>query len=291
VSSSSDHSDNERPPYWARLGWLSTVIADSWPLRQPPVLLLSLPRSGSNWAGEILGTAPDAVYLREPLTQTLLSSGPRESVFAFAAEHPPVEYRQAARRSFAGLPCFPPNRHVIEHPEQWSLADRARRRLVVKEVNPYLCDWLVGRYQPRLIVLLRHPAAIALSHRKLAWWPAENPWYESGAHYCRALHAVWQCLQGYPAAMTVAYEELCLHPLRGFGDMFEFSGLKWDAKVEDHICHLTNGPGDDEPYSLIRSSAAMANRWRGQVAADDLAMLKAGYSHLPLPWYQSPDHW
>ena len=48
------------------------LIAAAAPVRQPPVLLTSLPRSGSSWIGRILGSADEALYLREPLTQAYL---------------------------------------------------------------------------------------------------------------------------------------------------------------------------------------------------------------------------
>ena len=58
------------PVSWVRHApwtkWLTRILRT----RQPAVMLLSLPRSGSSWAGEALGCATDALYLREPVTQS-----------------------------------------------------------------------------------------------------------------------------------------------------------------------------------------------------------------------------
>ena len=58
------------PVPWARSKTLSQLLINFIRPRQPTVLVLSLPRSGSSWAGEALGCAIDALYLREPVTQS-----------------------------------------------------------------------------------------------------------------------------------------------------------------------------------------------------------------------------
>ena len=63
------------PIRWSRFGAASLLLAKTVKSRRPATLILSLPRSGSSWVGEILGSAANALYLREPITQTLIASG------------------------------------------------------------------------------------------------------------------------------------------------------------------------------------------------------------------------
>lgn len=57
------------PVPWANWGPLSGLIARSLPTRSPAVAILSLPRSGSSWVGDMLRNTRDGLYLREPVTQ------------------------------------------------------------------------------------------------------------------------------------------------------------------------------------------------------------------------------
>jgi hypothetical protein len=61
---------------------------------------------------------------------------------------------------------------------------------VIKEVNPYLCAWLVPTYRARVIFLLMHPAAIAMSYLRLRGFSAQPEGLERHGHkFGAALHA------------------------------------------------------------------------------------------------------
>src|SRR5690606_25708881 len=108
------------PVPWAWFGPASLALARALPPLSPPVLVLSLPRSGSSWVGETLGQAANALYLREPLTQTRTAdeSG-GQTVFPIDPAAPPRVYGRMAARSFAALPAFKPL--IVQNPGQWSL--------------------------------------------------------------------------------------------------------------------------------------------------------------------------
>ena len=68
-----DKKKNTIPVNWARWGPVSSFLARKFKTAAPPILVFSLPRSGSSWVGEILGSASNALYLREPMTQSNLA--------------------------------------------------------------------------------------------------------------------------------------------------------------------------------------------------------------------------
>ncbi|MEI8623683.1 hypothetical protein P4S67_04000 [Pseudoalteromonas sp. B137] len=43
-------------------------------IEDKPILLLSMPRSGSSWLGEVLAQQDDVRYLREPITSEYMAS-------------------------------------------------------------------------------------------------------------------------------------------------------------------------------------------------------------------------
>jgi len=282
--------------YWARLGPVSTYLARQLKPQEPPTLVLSMPRSGSSWVGETLGHAPNALYLREPISQRHLShcrrTG-REPTVVFdvdPATASPV-YAQAAQVAFLGLPLFPP--YVVKNPRQWGLGSRASRRLVIKEVNPRACAWLVGLYQPRVIFLVRHPAAVALSYARMGW--TSRPIHrEFGEHLGSAQRQALDSLASYPDRRFLTYEALCADPVGHFRQLFEFADLAWDSEVEAFIQRRTRGGGEailENPYSTARDSQNMIRSWVGHPQDEELAEIRAGYADYDLPWYRSEDDW
>jgi hypothetical protein len=260
-----------------------------WPL-EPALLILSVRRSGSSWVGGTLGLAKDALYLREPITQMRLAGGAKETLVEVNPAAPADEYREPAEMAFAGLPAFP--RHSIKLPEQWRLAERRKRRLVVKEVNPLACAYLVGRFRPRLIFLVRHPAGVALSFCKQGWWsPDSMTWEEMGARQGAMLRAALDVLEDYGDYRVVRYEDLCLDPLARFRDLFAFAELAWGDDIVAHIQNETSGGDRADPYSTSRLSRSMPRAWSRAIAPDALEQLRKGYAARRVPWYEAEEDW
>jgi hypothetical protein len=267
------------PVPWVWCGRRGGGAARRRPPLSPPVLVLSMPRSGSSWVGETLGRAPTALYLREPLTQSRPpEEASRDTVFAVSdALPPPAFYAQAADDAFAGLPRFP--RSIVITPRDWSLRRRTRGRLVVKEVNPLACGWLVADYRPRVILLVRHPLAIAHSYLRLGWIGADPAsWLDLGRRMSSAMSHALSALEAAGEHRVVAYETLCADPIGQFEALFEFAGLPWTETLADHVrANTAPGPSPERARSATSSEA--------------VEQLRAGYMSRSLAWYQSDADW
>ena len=264
--------------FWARWGPLSRLIASALKPRHPPVLILSLARSGSSWVGDMLGSAPDALYLREPLTQGHHAITSRV-VFDPDTDHDlePLA-RRLADKAFLGWPDFGPQ--VVRLPGNWALRGRRGRRVVVKEVNPSACAWYLRRYRPRVIFLLRHPAAVAMSSQKQGWLgPTVDAWARRGLEDASALRQARDVLKDYPDAQTVFFESLCNDPLRGFRTLFDFAGLTWTDWAAETVREYSH----DSPRRI--------DAWRADTTPDALKALREGYRTLQLEWYQGDKEW
>ncbi len=269
---------HKSPVLWARWGRISRVIARTLRPRQPPVLILSLPRSGSSWVGKMLGSALNALYLREPVTQSDASFYDRGTVFALDPPDVAAAYRRLADKAFVGWPDFGPI--VVRFPKQWALCWRRPRRVVIKEVNPLACGWYVRRYQPRVVFLMRHPAAVALSFHTQGWLAMEpGAWAKNGELQGRALSTARDALAGYPNCETVFFEALCAEPLSGFQRLFAFAHLMWTDWIQAFV------------RQHARNSKPMIDAWRGQVSPAALEALRDGYRQFGLAWYQGDDEW
>ena len=266
------------PVAWASLGRLSGLIARAVKTKSPSVLVLSLPRSGSSWVGETLAQARDAVYLREPVTQSDSTFYALGTIFDLDRDDVRESYRDLAGRAFSAWPDFAGP--IVPHPRRWSLRHRRARRLVIKEVNPLACDWYVRQFRPFVIHLVRHPAAVALSNQKRGFLPPEpGAWERFGELQARASRKAWESLVGVPSSVTISYESLCAEPLPAFRRLFEAAGLTWDGGIEEYLA-----ANSSESWRMIDS-------WRREVPAEAREALRRGYSRHALPWYQSDREW
>jgi hypothetical protein len=265
-----------------------------------------------------LGSAANALYLREPITQSNLAlKKAKRTIIHFDPTNPPPAHKDFADRAFYGLPTFPRS-FVVTKPNQWSLFERHYRRLVIKEVNPLACGWLLKRYNPRVIFIVRHLVAVALSYFKLGWvninveeflragrvlantflsrWqqylqPVSDFWEQHGIMQGAVIRNALDSLTDYPDHRVVLYEELCADPIRVFSDLFNFAGLTWDRKIEKLVMERSSGGDRRNPYSTSRDSRSMINAWKGKVSNEEVNRLQAAYRKFDLPWYQSESDW
>lgn len=290
------------PVRWARLdasgrsagirlfGKMGLATARAISPAAPPTLILSMPRSGSSWVGEVLGQAENALYLREPVSQGYLLLVDGDTVFEIDPAAPPASYQAFADLAFAGIPQFP--QRIVPFPAQWTLGSRRHRRLVIKEVNPLACAWYCMRYDPFVVLLVRHPAAVASSYISMGWTNDDPDALERfGRHYGDAHSHILCSLQGRRDHLIVSYEELCLAPRAGFQTLFERTGLRWTPEMADHVAGRTSGADDGQPYGTSRDSRQMVDVWRQRLTSIQVAAVRHGYRTVGLPWYDSDDAW
>ena len=268
---------------WATWGPVSRFLAWALKPKQPSVLVLSLARSGSSWVGDMLGLAADALYLREPFTQTDLAVNVRQ-VFD-PSEHPPLEavMRRLADKAFLGLPDF--RSKVVVNPGQWSLRGRRRRRVVIKEVNPRACRWFVENYRPRVVFLLRHPAATAwkLVPNELAGADARRLGTARVGEDRETQRIMWDALKDHPAHTKVYYEDLCHDPVGEFRRLYEFAGLTWTEDIARTIAE--NGAESPQKANAWRADASREHllaspRFRGNPTPPGPAGTTIGHSEI-----------
>ncbi len=288
-------TERARPGRWTPIPALNRLLALARPTKRPSVFVVSFPRSGSTWVGAVLGKARNALYLREPMTQ---GDAERDfkPVFELDRGNPPKSWASAAGAAFTGAPVF--HDGIARFPSQWKLGERRRRRIVVKEVNPFAIRWVWERWKPRIVFLVRHPVAVTASFVKRGWggsFDTPAAWRDHAALQARAQRAALDVFQ-YQSNVErriVVYEELCADPLGEFKKLCEFTDLAFDAELEAYIReHDAEKEGErDRPFSIYRDSKAMIASWKSAAKPEEIAAAREGYASVSLPFYRTDADW
>lgn len=310
-----DEPFGQGPVGWAKVRHLGRHLADLLEMRGPPVFLVSMPRSGSSWIGEMLGSSPDAAYLREPITQSCIAKGVfgqgRTVTCYVDPAAPPKIYERVARDAFSGLPNFPPD--IVPMPGQWPLRERSKRRLIIKEVNPLCLQWVIDAFRPKILLLLRHPVAVARSRHRLGWgalgleqkhafppklfarYPeakrilatANDFWEKEGARQGLITRYAIDTLAGYKDGKTISYEEFCRNPLESFEKLYDFCGLTMTADARRRIEDHSESGDPSKPFSKHRDSRAMEFAWKKGIDPDTIRKVSDFYGEFGLEFYRA----
>jgi hypothetical protein len=267
--------------------FIAKVVA---PVPAPPILVVSLPRCGSSWVGKVLGSSESALYLREPITQTYLNAlGPgTPAVFEPASCKDLKSYDRSASLAFRGVPQF--DGKIVHYPSQWTLLDRKRKRLVIKEVNPLAIERWWRAFRPHVIFLVRHPVAVGRSYQALGWM--QSGWTQRGEWQAEVQNLTMSFLRQIDHAV-VRYEDLCDDPIGEFGKIFEYCQLEMSPAVRREIERSSSAESDYVPgrYDTVRDSRQMRERWRDEVDPIDIASVRHGYLAKQPYFYTSASDW
>ncbi len=292
---------------WAQLGRISEFLAQKYAPLQPPVLIISTPRSGSTWVGETLAESEHAMYLHEPLSLSYQDTyGSRGTMFEVDSETLPEVYVSAAHAAFAGIPKF--HRDIVPQPASWQLSTRPAKRIVVKEVNPLMLSWLLKITQPRVVYLVRHPAAVANSYTSMGWgwnfhkifrsktlssgqfpWQdyAATNWSRAGAIQAMICLQTLEALRDYPHLMILKYEHICQDPTTVFREVFDFCELPFTPKIQDIILQRSASDAGQasNPYATRRRSVDLTHKWKTTMSDEAIDQVKTAFNAMNPPFY------
>lgn len=276
------------------------VVVKMMPMQQPPILLLSYPRSGSSWMGEILATSDDIAYLFEPVTLQYqkYSRGTALADLSFVETN--QAYQQYSQEAFLGVPLKEPL--SPEKLADFSPLVRRNRRLLIKEVNPRAAGFF-SQYQPFFLLLLRHPAAVALSFWEMGWLEASDVHLES----VNFSGGIWEKF-GYSYGMTMKnaldeikasnlphkilfYEQLATNPLVEYKNLFLDLSIELPQNYETIIDEYCFSGSALQGYETRRVSKLMVTKWKNKLSPERIKMVRSGYLESGFDFYRSDSDW
>src|ERR1700680_966547 len=306
------------------------------PGRSDRLLLLGVARSGTRWLATALGHADGTRVVKEPDNVDADPTGTGVSRFGFGP-YPMSEPHDDAPQFRAlwdlSFSDRVPNKPGLRRTAAWAaprlprgIRDPVMRRtaqamsalpgrsphVVVKSIYAHFyVEWLIGHYEPRVVVIQRNPLNTISS------------WIELGVHgfdlldrpavreqYLQPLGigvpdlnasvtqrtATWVGLlttvlgghlERHPEWLLVTHEELCADPQVRIHEVCDQVGLTWSAEIERFLSE-SNRPG--EGFSHIRVTRDQPNRWRNRLSDQQLHEIEGVLSQFPSRgWIRHPE--
>ncbi|MCI0394404.1 MAG: sulfotransferase [Chloroflexi bacterium] len=288
-------------------------LLNKWQVGRRPLLIAGHGRSGTTWVGNVFATARRALYCFEPGSPVIMGHGGAETWFRYLqpGDHDRL-FEQAFDAAFRGLP----------YGRRWRRAAWHRLlpgyRIVVKEVAAFMClEWLAGRYDPAVLVVIRHPCPTILSelkqgtdaersrqailHQSRLWAGPLEPYravLESAQTPLEILAAIWasrhrvlaDALACHPEWQVVFYEALCAGPVAQFRHLFQAFGLAWTRQVEQYVIHSSTNHALGL-YSGKRLSAGQADKWQREMTPTEIESIRCTVDAFALPFYRTTADW
>jgi hypothetical protein len=173
----------------------------------------------------------------------------------------------------------------------------------VKSVHASLAvEWIVPRWQPKVVVVLRDPLNVVASHRTLGWGAsgldthpllhhgvARLPWVPPVEPDATPLERLaWQiglfitaletAVHRNPDWLVVSHEELCADPPGGFTSLCAALGVPWTQEAADFLA-ASDRPG--KGLETRRVAAEQPTNWTRQLTLDQVEEVTAVLCAFP----------
>jgi hypothetical protein len=278
-------------------------------------------RSGTTFLGKVLSLPLDVAYLHEPFNGGISRSNRRPFIPRYVRPEAADASTRSYHRHLADI--FQLNLHLptTRHPRD-SVSRRVVKTLVgsrgplflrFARLNPLnrvgilkdptcklTMEYLYRAFDVRPVIVVRHPASLAASLKRVGWWPEmhdfreqtalvedyfaderdflkrewPSPLHEAMAHW-RATHKVLlHQAQQTDDWIVVTHEELSARPLSTFRQLYETLGLTWSRRIERRIRFLTQGSNaveasGNQAMDLQRDSASLFEHRRDSLSATE----------------------
>jgi hypothetical protein len=301
-----------------------------------PVLVTGVHRAGTTWVGRVIDLSPDVGYINEPFNPTHeLGICACRFPYWYQYVHPGNEhlfkpalsatlsfrYRHAVQlrhiRSVEGV-----RRLLVDGGNFLRYRIRGARPLLKDPIAAMSASWLSTTFGAQVIVIVRHPAAIAHSLRRLDWThPFGDFLHQSDLmadhlrefeHEIRQMadeeydivdqasllwRIVYSVLLKYKTAhpdwLFLRHEDLARDPVGGFTRVFQWLDLEYSDKIQRGVRWYSSGSpyaeGTTEAHAIRRDSAMTRHNWRKTLSPDDVMRLRTAVEPLSGRFYDDSD--
>jgi len=284
--------------------------------RNKPIMIAGHGRSGTTWIGSVFAQAPKVIYYNEPCNPIYNNKGDYSIWFKYLRANDYFKYYESCLD-----PAFEGN--ISSFGDVWIRKNPFRRlskdfRVVIKDVASYISlEWIYHRYHPYILIILRHPCAVALSeinnrtpihnainelikqnslvNDHLAPYleimkKAKKPFEIYATIWAARNRVIANLIREYKEWNLVFYEDFCEKPQNRFYKTFEEINLKWTNNVEKYIMKTTRYIKKGT-YTTYRVSQDQIHKWKRNMDQSQINQVIEFVEPFNLPFYNDFSEW
>lgn len=306
-------------------------------LVRSPILVTGVHRSGTTWAGKVLSAGPEVAYISEPLNlwhRPGLLSAPVQHWYTYInkeneATYLPafeelIRYQYHLRAEMQSLRSFKDLGRMVR---DWNTFAKGRtigqRPLIKDPFAIFSIEWFATRLNCRVVVLVRHPAAVVSSLIRLGW-PfqisdlLEQPrlmqdWLDpfraemeaakdQPADVVQLGSLLWKLAyqvvvwirERNPEVILVRHEDLSLEPQTSFQELCSQLDLEYSPKVSETVNRLSQSGNPAEiarrsVHSVRLDSQANLQNWKRRLSASEVERIRSITEPVASRYYAAQD--
>lgn len=287
-----------------------------------PILVTGAHRSGTTWVGKMLAAHPQVAYISEPLNvwhRLGVMRLPVKHWYSYICSENENHYLPALREMLSfdyhfleEVKSLKTWKDFLRMGRDWStfLAGKwfQKQPLLKDPFAVFSSGWFYQRLNCRVIIVIRHPAAVVSSLTRLGWAfdfsdLLEQPFLmrdwlgpfrlemetllnqptdilaQSCLLWRMIYHVAFQIAGTVPACQIIRHEDLALSPVEGYRHLYSYLGLNFTSRVE-HIIGTYSNEGNPAELSRrkihstkLDSQAALSN-WKKRLTSDEITRIR-----------------
>lgn len=291
-----------------------------------PLLVTGVPRSGTTWLGRMISASKYYFYVHEFMNPVCLFQKSRFfHKFHYLDESNIHEYEPIIERLMHLTYQSEMEKNPLKHMAKemirtyFSLKKRALGypQPLLKEPNAcFSSDFLARRYGLRVIVLVRHPAGVVTSFKRMGW-PSDldsilkqkalvHRYFsklslEDNQDLVEEISWLWRMvmdvltkfLEKNKDWILVRHEDICRNPLKEFEKIFEKLNIPFTKRIKNKVFSSTRGetviPESRDPFHFKRNSQKLTSAWKDRLTVQEIEKIKSIVKPVSDRYYREQD--
>lgn len=307
-----------------------------------PILVTGAIRSGTTWVGKMLTLSGQLHYLHEPFNPDhpigkciTKIKFPHYMVYVteeideyYWKYYKPMKKLLAGQlgwmQGFGACNSIKDIVHVYRRRKEFlRYSGEGKPALIKDPIAIFSAGWLARAFNINVIVMIRHPAGVVASMKRLNWsfdplnWALSQPLLlrdylspfkdemidivESNADIIDRAALLWKIVyfvvtkyqKQYPDWLFLRHEDAAIKPLRTFEKLYWKFGLNFSDDVKVKIHEFTNegNPSHNvgQNRSIVLNSKKVIEYWKNALSADEILRIRKRVEEVSQRFYRDED--
>ncbi len=258
------------------------------------IFLTGLPRSGTTWAGRALSAATQSVLIEEPFNWEW-----HPDRISYHMQYLPAGTRDGGYIDILHQEIFP-----LKRPRR-CLRVLLNRRVLIRDVlTPLAIEHVWEQLDPWMIIMVRHPCAVAYSWSKLNFeagsrleillgqerlleeylspfrphmLSSTDYYFQIGAYWGATYSILRRIAANHPDWQWVTHEYLCDELGDGYQNVLRPMGLEFGETGRRFLNenNRERQPGEN-PFTVARVTQQEPDKWKNQMTSAQISAVLAG---------------